>query len=151
MKKVFLLSLIVTLLTLTSCVATFPYSQHTTIINFSIFTEAGIFVTESNSVSFDYQPLGSIKSVVSSGYTVKNRKVTKDIDDVYTDHDKVKMDGYIEATLDDTIYEFIDSAKELNANGIINLKVDVIPPVYDKSGSIISPLSYVVSGMAIKR
>ena len=68
MRKLLCIILIVILAT--SCATVKlpqPYS-YSNYIDYSAFTEQGIFVTESNSVSFDYQQLGSISVVEVGGW-----------------------------------------------------------------------------------
>ncbi|MGV8136029.1 MAG: hypothetical protein AB2L20_12505 [Mangrovibacterium sp.] len=80
MKKIFLaLSIAI----LTSCVT---YSPLVNFVDYSAYNNDGMFLTESNSVNFDYTPVGSINVLLYSGYvkqTPEYRKEDKAVDAVY--------------------------------------------------------------------
>jgi uncharacterized protein YbjQ (UPF0145 family) len=151
MKKIILLFFAVFLLA--SCAVKYPYRNYSSVIDFTEVITDGFFITESNSVSFQYDPLGSVTSVVESGYEVLGSKTHEANDDVYshTATSNVKFGRYIYARAEDVISELISAAQSLGANGIINLKITYTPSVYDKYGNVISPSAYIASGMAIKR
>lgn len=135
----------------TSCVVKYPFITYSNVIDFTPYTDSGFFLTESNSVSFDYSPVGSLSTTVKSGYEVLNvsKKVSRDA--VYNDYTRIKYGKYISANVDDAITLLIESAKELGANGIINLNIVHTPDVINGYGHVVSPSSYIISGMAIKR
>lgn len=151
MKKILFISICTMLLA--SCAVKYPYKRYSSAIDFSEVTRAGFFLSESNSVSFPYEPVGSVTAVVESGYEVVGQQKNQTPDEVYSYQDlaKMKFGKYKYATPEDAISELISSAQELGANGIINLKTTYGSAIYDKNGAIVSPSSYVVSGMAIKR
>ncbi len=138
---------------LTSCAVKYPYKRYSSTIDFSDATRAGFFLTESNSVSFPYEPIGSVSAVVESGFEVigQNKEQTKDDIYSYSELAKLKFGKYKFAEPEDAISELISAAQKLGANGIINLNLRYTGAIYDKNGNIISPSSYVVSGMAIKK
>jgi hypothetical protein len=84
----------------------------------------GFFLTESNSVNFEYFPLGNINSVARDGY---------------------ENNEYKNAEPEDALQEFVNKCTSIRANGAINIKVI---PIYDKKGEYI--VGYNISGMAIK-
>lgn len=149
MKKILFISLITLLLS--SC-ATLkpPYSRFSNTVDFSEYTRKGFFITESNSVSFNYNPLGSLTSVVQGGYEVLGREAISSNDEVYGVNAKVTYGEFIPASIDDALDELYNSARELGANGIINFKLTYYPSEYEKN-VLVRHSSYVVSGMAIKR
>ena len=150
MKKI--LPLLFVLLVATSCV-TFktPYRSYSNAIDFSSYTRNGFFITESNSVNFPYEPLGSITSVVTSGYEViSGNKAANPKDDIYTQNSKVKYGRYIDTDVNKALDELCNSARQLGADGIINFHSEYVPAKYQK-GTSITPDSYIVSGMAIRR
>lgn len=149
MKKILFISLITLLLS--SC-ATLkpPYSRFSNTVDFSEYTRKGFFITESNSVSFNYDPLGSLTSVVQGGYEVLGREAISSNDEVYGVNAKVTYGEFIPASIDDALDELYNSARELGANGIINFKLTYYPSEYEKN-VLVRHSSYVVSGMAIKR
>lgn len=145
MKKILFFTFIVSILS--SC-ATIPdsrnpYSRYHGVVDYSKYTAQGFFITESNSVSFNYQPIGSVTAVVQSGWEVLERttKTSSSNDDVYgsSTKTKVKYGEFIRAELDDAIEELYFASKDLGADGIINFSISS------------SFGEYVVSGMAIKR
>lgn len=153
MKKFLFITSIVFLLS--SCAVKYPYRQYSAVVDFTEYTNQGFFITESNSVSFDYDPIGSVSSVVKSGYEVLGQEMSAKgnmKDDVYYHENtgKLKFGKYISANIEDALSELVNASKELGANGIINLEVNYISATYDKYGDVASPSSYIVSGMAIK-
>ncbi|UVS09697.1 hypothetical protein NXY26_06920 [Parabacteroides distasonis] len=111
-------------------------------------------MTESNSVSFDYMPIGSVTAKVNSGYEVKDVNTKEYIDDaVYSGDPSVKLNinygKYIKATTDKAIEELYNRAVENDANGIIGLSITPITETNQQFGTVIT--GYFVSGMAIKR
>lgn len=149
MKKILFISIIA--LFLSSCVTYKPaYTRFTEGVDFSEYTRRGFFITESNSVSFNYDPVGSLSSVVRGGYEVLGTDTYRSEDEVYGTHTKVRYGSFIPASVDDALDELYNSARELGADGIINFKLTYHPSEYEKN-VLVRHSSYVVSGMAIKR
>lgn len=143
MKHVLLLLLT---FVLGSCVT---YGPVTNYVDYSAYVKNGMFLTESNSVSFEYQPKGSIQVLLYNGYLPKSeaKEQTKS---------KMKEDGiYYQNTAmsskfkNATLYEALDMAvkiaEENGANGIINLRYEYLPVI--KS----SPGGWQITGMAIQK
>lgn len=149
MKKFLFIALSAFLLS--SCAVKYSYKRYSNAIDFTDVTSAGFFLTESNSVSFPYDPIGSVSAVVESGYEVLGQQKNLSRDEIYGNSDKIKYGKYKFAEPEDAISELIAAAQKLGANGIINLSLRYSSAIYDKNGNIISPSSYVVSGMAIKK
>jgi uncharacterized protein YbjQ (UPF0145 family) len=103
------------------------YAEYSSTLNYNEFK--GLFISEANSVSFEYEPLGSVNSVVESGY--RKRK-------------------YIRATAEDALYVLCKEAEKNGANGIINLKITYTWG-HDKNGAITRLINVAASGMAIIR
>lgn len=81
MKKVLLFVFAIGLLT--SCATSAisypePYG-FSTFLDYSPLTNKGIYVTESNSVSFDYKILGSVSATEVSGWVKKRRNLKSPI------------------------------------------------------------------------
>lgn len=130
------------------------YTSYSTSFDFTEFTNDGFFITESNSVSFDYDPIGSISGVVTSGYEVLGKdkqRESKMKDDVYYQekNEKVRYGEYKYADFRNVLFEIVESAKKLGANGIINLDVVYSPGTVDMKNKEITPSYYIASGMAI--
>lgn len=148
MKKILFLVLASALFT--SCAIKHPYLRYSSAIDFSKITRTGFFITESNSVSFPYDPVGSISAAVESGYEILGeRNLSRD--DIYGSSKKFKYGAYKNAEVEDAISELIESARKMGADAIINLQIVYNAPISNKYGVILSPSSYVVSGMAVKR
>ena len=121
MKKV-ILFLLATIM-LSGC-SLFKYAEYSHIVYYDEYPD--FFISEANSVSFEYEPIGSVSAYIVSGY-VRGK--------------------YREATPETAIYLLYQKAKEENANGIINLKVEKIY-TYNNKGYATG--SYIrASGMAI--
>lgn len=121
MKKVLFLLLIAIGLTSCSTVVSFPQFTTTTVVDYSEFAKKGIFVTESNSVNFDYKPLGSVVSVTQGAWsTVASYKI--DADKAFS--------------------EIASKVKEIGGNGLINF--DLIVSSTGQNSLM------TVSGMAIR-
>ncbi|MFD2962810.1 MULTISPECIES: hypothetical protein [Olivibacter] len=128
-------------------------------IDYSSYSKNGFFITESNSVNFNYSPISSLSSIFISGYAEtdmaappKEIKEAKFKDDVYSGPSKtgyVKKGTYVEATEEGVIKQLYEKALEVGATGIINLKIS--PITYTtKEGNILIK-GYQGSGMAIKK
>lgn len=118
-----------------------PYVKSHGVIDYSDYLSKGFFITESNSVNFDYEPIGSVTSVVKSGWEVLNQtkqRVTS-VDDVYGSYNrsKVKYGDYVSATLEDAIEDLYSAAIALGANGVINFRVTSTEGEYVASGMLI--------------
>ena len=119
MKKSVLFLTLVALLS--SCVSLEQVTV-TDVVDYSVFARRGIFVTESNSVNFDYKPLGSIVSTT--------RGAAKTFRSFRIDSDKA-------------FSEITDRLTALKADGLINLQINI---TYDKVLYCMT-----VTGMAIRR
>ena len=132
MKK---LLIIVILFLFTSCGIIIPAVKVTDFADFREFKD--FYFTESNSVSFQFTPLGIVSAVRVSGdeeITTQN----KNSEPKY---------GYIRATSQDALRLIYDKAKIIGANGIINIKLEYLK-ANDSYGS---NNGYFVTGMAIKK
>jgi hypothetical protein len=151
MKKGFLLASIIVLMS--SCATVNLPKPYTKIkmVDYSWLTKQGIFVTESNSVSFDYEAVGSVHIEASSGYEPqkKDKHVTtiERGDGIYTTY---LVDGwsksqweYVPISLENMFAELAYTLKENGADGIVNFKIS-----YDHIEQ--RDIAH-ITGMAIKR
>ena len=151
MKKVLLFVFAIGLLT--SCATSAisypePYG-FSTFLDYSPLTNKGIYVTESNSVSFDYKILGSVSATEVSGWVKKekelkvaNKNKKNNVDDMYADVERNQSNGKymrISPSLDAAMARMANTLKEVDANGIINLKIQWEPD------------RIIISGMAIRK
>jgi hypothetical protein len=121
MKKIILLSLV---LLLAGCNVYRETSMH---IDYRPFTESSFFITESNSVSFDYTPIGYVAATSKAGNL------------------SIWSTEYKFASPEAALKALCEEAKTLNANGIINLS---FVRYYTKPGNA---EEVIVSGMAIRK
>lgn len=99
------------------------------VIDYTPLIKAGIFVTESNSVNFDYTAVGSIVATEKGGWVNGRPK---------------------RPTTEDALKNIIKELERMGANGIINL--NIIPSV-EMSDDLMSKVFVsviTVKGMAIK-
>ena len=128
-----------------------PVSQVTYAFDYKKYTDEGFFITESNSVSFDYKPVSSVHSIFLSGFELKEPKAAKQgSDDLYGEANPLPQttNKYIQATQEKVIEELYKKAKSLNANAMINLQVKVIS-YYDYHAKMYVMRGYEGSAMAI--
>ena len=157
MKKLFVFASLAFVLLLSGCSALkMPYMSRATVLDYSEYTNKGFFLSEANSVNFEYKALGSITAVTDGGYVVVSTKERKDMkDDVYTSSKpsaKIKYGPYKSASPADALSTLCDKAMEIGANGVINININYIPATYDpKTRAILTPDSFVISGMAIRK
>ncbi len=133
-----------------------PYVSTAVVLDYSEYTNKGFFLSESNSVSFDYKALGSVSAVSTGGYEVLSTTERKNMqDDVYTSQEpskSVKYGKYKAASSKDALSSLCNKAMEIGANGVINISTSYIPGTYDsKTGALLSGNSYVITGMAIRK
>lgn len=141
MKKILALCVFAALM-MSSCAPSIsPFKQSAGYIDYSVFP--GMFLTESNSVSFEYQPIASLyASEVTGAYKVEKKRIRTD--EIYGS-DYVEYDGKIRFANPQSALKFaVEKAEALGGNGIINLKIE--PYVYSDGRD-----AYFVSGMVIKR
>ena len=152
MRKVFFLITLSAVLSACSAVKyKEAYRVRESIVDYSRYAEDGFFITESNSVSFEYTPIGSVSVSISPGYDVIGKEI---------DQYERLVNKYGEELKTANIYDAIDQLKlrceEMGANGVINLtiKYDEVPYMEEvgygykrefKSNRI------TICGMAIKR
>ena len=151
MKKVLLFVFAIGLLT--SCATSAisypePYG-FSTFLDYSPLTNKGIYVTESNSVSFDYKILGRVSATEVSGWVKKekelkvaNKNKKNNVDDMYADVERNQSNGKymrMSPSLDAAMERMANTLKEVDANGIINLKIQWEPD------------RIIISGMAIRK
>ena len=144
------------LIIFSSCATTmkWPYSQESSIIDYSEYEKKGFFITESNSVSFQYSAIGSISAKVESGYEVLNATSFQvSGDDIYTRQPEtrtnIKYGKYIKATPEKALAELYSKATQNGANGIIGLEIKPITNYSQQYGNVVT--GYFVTGMAIKK
>ena len=100
-----------------------PYRVVTNSVDFSMYTDNGFFISESDAVPFEYNGVSLLFTKIVPGYE----------------------NGYYKAAnYQDATTEIVRTAMLLKADGIVNLKYSIVP---------INKYEYElhVSGMAIKR
>ena len=137
MKKIVLLLLAIPILF--SCSVKYPYKEYYSFFDYSEHIKKGFFITESNSVNFDYTPIGTVSFIMRSGY----EEIEKRDSSIYGEYKDIDVEK--------AITSIVNIAKMKNANGIINLKVEFVPAVFEKRKNVILGNGVIISGMAIKR
>lgn len=153
-KKVLFLLALLPFMFSCSTIGKFPYVQEASIMDYSQYEKKGFFITEANSVSFEYEAVGSVSAKVESGFEVIGGKKIKAIgDDIYQKQmatkTKVSYGEFVAATPNQALDLLYKKAVENNANGIINLKISPITQYTQAYGNIVT--GYFATGMAIKR
>lgn len=147
-KKI--LCLLFSVLVLSSCGSIPLPAPHSDVvmIDYSSLTQDGYFVTESNSVSFDYEAVGSIIAEEVGGWLSKNGK-PKSVDpkdEYYISFGRKQI--YQEPDLQKAYENLKNKLKEVGANGIINLDIRFVQGSSDKYPK---PDKIIITGMAIKK
>ena len=123
-----------------SCVS-IPYEKNLMYIDYaSISKTYDLFLTEANSVNFEYEPIGSVEVTELSG-VVTSDYIVEHADDIYGN--SMKKGHKVHASPESAVSSAAKLAKEKGGNGIINLKIQYVF-INNKSG-------YSISGMVIKR
>ena len=120
---------------LVSC-STRIYQLHY-VVDLNPYSEQGFFITESNSVNFEYTPVGSVETIAGG---VDNSGRNKNYDDVSYKYTQGR--GYTLTTAG-AMSMFVEKCKELKADAVINFGINT---TLDKSGNPV----HRISGMAIK-
>lgn len=144
MKK---FALFIIVFVLTSCVT---YTPLVSFVDYSSYNSEGIFLTESNSVSFKYEPVGSVNVILYSGFANEAKKAPmiedkkEKGDDVYysTNNGRLK---YKDATIQEALRLAVENARNKGANAIINIRYEYVPAFKN------NPDGWHMSGMAVKR
>lgn len=146
MKKISIYLFALCMLAMFSCKSMLPqFTQKTYVLDYSEAGKRGVFLSEANSVSFDYEPVASIVVTSKDGY-VQKPKVSKNYDDISPVETKVSYkDEWQEATYAQTLDRAVQSCIELGGDGIINITFNVN---YDSNGAVIGNT---LRGMVIKR
>ena len=140
MKKVYLLFSVM-LLILAACQSLPTPKSNMVVIDYAVLTNQGIFVTESNSVNFAYEPIGSISIDELGGWVRKdNKKRAANIKEDYY---------YNSPNLDNMFNKLAAELHELGANGIINLKITQTVEFQKEIKQFIHRVT--ISGMAISK
>lgn len=136
MKNLFLLLLCI--FALTSCAVHLPAPKSTVgLIDYTEFTQKGIFVTESNSVSFEYQAIGSVFAEETDGWSEKKPEKNRTVyqDEYYDSYSGKRLTGqrkFVPANLNQALQNIAKQLEAIGANGIINLKIDYQTVPYGK-------------------
>ena len=103
-----------------------------------------VFLTESPSVSLEYDAVGSIVVSEYSG-TVTSEQIKEQYDELYGKvTTKVKKGEWIEVNPQSMILSVAKAVKELGGDGLINMEIEPIT-------NGLSVVGYRITGMVIKR
>lgn len=142
--------LTLSLLVLSSCSTSIKYCETVGYIDYSQYASKGVFITESNSVNFEYEPLGSISVLVEDGYKKGTRRSKYNYVDLDGNrHLTEEYEYWAKASYNSALDVAVDSIISKGGNGIINLKINhTVQPINTKEQyrNIIF-----LSGMVIKK
>ena len=144
MKRLTLLLL--TAISFSSCMSIRPATSTSSYsIDYSKFADKGFFITESNSVSFNYTPLSSVYSSQTSGYELLLVNGVVQKTSSYNGPAVPKTTKtYIDASPEAVLSALYENAIKQGANGIINLNITSITSVSGRP-------TITATGMAIKK
>lgn len=146
MRKVLFVFAVLPFIISCTTVKYLPFSS-AAVVNYSFLIEKGIYVSESNQVNFNYEPVSSITVEVRGGeMSQKGKVVNPDADVLYQTREKDKIEVNAEK---EGVKRLYDELQKLNANGIINLQVKILPP-YPITANVYYGAGYSISGMAIR-
>ncbi len=151
MRKLSFLIAVIATFVMTACSVKIPYRYSMSYIDYNTVSQQyGVFITESNSVGFDYQPIGSISLMERSGNEVKSSE-SEAKDGVYSKSliTTVKYGDWIEASIDELLKIACQKAIEQGGNGIINMKIEYLPSTV--VNNVVYSEGYRITGMIIKR
>ncbi|HCO67237.1 MAG TPA: hypothetical protein DIT04_05705 [Dysgonomonas sp.] len=146
MRRAFYILSVVSVFLLSSCTASRQYiaTEYISTFDYWYLQEKGIFVSESNSVNFAYAPIGSVVVEVRSGGTQSvnlfNGKFSGQ-----------SLNAIQEQAKEDVMKRLHEELIALEANGIINVKVQVLMPVHSGQDASYYGPGYSITGMAIQK
>lgn len=128
-KKLTIIVALLTLMFTVSCVTKDAFVQVIGCMDYQKIGHGKVFISESNSVSFEYTPIASINVIESSGHVSKTKKakankpnINESVgDDIYYASEKDKTD-YREASYESALKRAVAACEDKGGDGIINLK-----------------------------
>ncbi|MDD3194404.1 MAG: hypothetical protein PHU68_01210 [Paludibacter sp.] len=109
-----------------SCTSTnkISYQLNSLYVDYNEYHEKGFFVSESNSVSFDYQSIGSIIVQSREGFEIVGSTLSAGFNKYgsVSEIEVPKYGKYKNASLKEAFDELYKIALEKGANGVINFK-----------------------------
>lgn len=153
-KKLTLIVALLTLMFTVSCVTKDAFVQKISCMDYQKIGHGKVFISEANSVSFEYTPIASIVVSELSGHVIKAKKAKKNEptpnesvgDDVYyaPEKDKTEYGDFRIANHESALKRAVAICESKGGDGIINLKYH---REYDKERGE----RFIVTGMIIKR
>lgn len=152
MKKLYFILAIAMIAAITSCTSV-KFGHTTSYLDYSRFSDQGFFVTEANTVPFDYTPVGSMSVTEYSGMddskefrqTRENLKEGKKFDDgIYDSKTPKNKSKWHTANVNSALDAIVERARIAGGNGLMDMQ---ITPVFNKNGTV---AAITVSGMIIR-
>ena len=154
MKTTYVLSVIVCGLLFTSCASIPMYSEHVYSIDFRKYSEQGFIITPTDNINREYTSLADIEMVFTFGYTEKKIVTRRGFsqsevkDDLYIDKNtlrskKPRGDNWFTPTPEYVLDQFVQYAKSIGADAIVNfksIKIESFPGKVTLSGFAIKIL-----------
>jgi hypothetical protein len=128
-KKLTIIVALLTLMFTVSCVTKDAFVQVIGCMDYQKIGHGKVFISEANSVSFEYTPIESIIVMESSGHVSKTKKAKANNpninegvgDDIYYASEKGKTD-YRESSYESALKRAVAICEREGGDGIINLK-----------------------------
>ena len=129
----------------TSCATLVPGpGKYVACVDYGYLSQKGIFVSESNTVNFDYEPLGSLYVECTGGW-VKNDEIS--MEDIYITKKGKKT--YQPPIVEDAFDLALGELKALRGNGIINFKITMVSEYLPFYKVTVDKL--IITGMCIRK
>jgi len=146
MKKTLIYALIIVLFSACATLRPDPLSI-ISVVDYSPLTDRGIFVTESNSVSFEYKAIGSVIVEESGGWIARDGKRSPSSKEDYYIGSSKKI--YQSPKFESTFKKLSEKLESIGANGIINLKISSTSELNRAYNVYVEKIT--ITGMAIKK
>ena len=146
--KIIATAFMVGVLTITSCTPTKNFTQVAYTLDYQKAGKGKVFITEANSVSFEYEPIASLVVLEEGGKSVSSINVGETIgDEVYGVQStvKVKTKGWRNPSIASALDFAVEQCIKQGGDGLINLKYHNI---VGEMGGI---KAVELTGMVIKR
>ncbi len=148
MKKSLFLLLLPAIFVSCNTAKVLPPEQYSACIDYGYLAQKGVFLTESNSVNFDYEPLGSLYIECKGGWVKNDKRASGDaMEDIYMNKNAKYV--YRPATVEEAFDMALGELKRIRGNGIINLKINTISeyvPAY-----LVTVNKIIITGMCIRK
>ena len=146
MKKLLLMAVMAVRFMGCSIIPRYQLNSYT--VDYSKYNKYNFFITESNSVNFEYTSIGSI---VTESVTGKMYKDGSDIPNQVEDYGFDAFTALKYASIDDAFQKLYEESVKKGANGVINVKMEFHNSYQDPISKTVYMSRWIVTGMMIKK